>query len=186
LPRDTACIPGRVQNLKTLLPPASCSTRLSFGPWSRKANPIQILPARCGYPKRVPRKIRYARPLACQGWASGGANPAAVCRGQSMTVPAEGSRALEPLQSTYKSSTPFLFAADSPEYAGSPHQTRAGRPASRAGGPAKGVDRHGHPQLQRALPRSSYSFPGIYAVGPLGLLARRRAVIRDANPSGRS
>jgi hypothetical protein len=70
-------LPCTHPSLKTLLPSASCSTQLSFGApvsGSIPFNPCQFCPG----PKRVPREIRYARPVVCQG--TPGAKPVLLLR----------------------------------------------------------------------------------------------------------
>ena len=76
----------------TLLPSASCSTQLSFGAPATETIPFSLCSFRPD-PKRVPRKIRYAWPVACQGATA--AN----------RLPPEPS---DPLLSPYKLSTPSL------------------------------------------------------------------------------
>ena len=76
----------------TLLPSASCSTQLSFGAPATETIPFSLCSFRPD-PKRVPRKIRYAWPVACQG--ATGAN----------RLPPKPS---DPLLSPYKLSTPSL------------------------------------------------------------------------------
>jgi hypothetical protein len=65
------------ETVKTLLPSASCSTQRSLRFSVPEAGPALAPYLPLGYPKRVPRKIRYARPVACQGLAA--CRPSAVC-----------------------------------------------------------------------------------------------------------
>jgi hypothetical protein len=124
----------------TLLPSASCSTQLSFGAPATETIPFSLCSFRPD-PKRVPRKIRYAWPVACQG--ATGAN----------RLPPKPS---DPLLSPYRLSTPSL-----PPAVSSGLSTLSAPGRARSSKPDKAEQGQPHTQnLSRALmPMRRLSLP---------------------------
>jgi len=163
--------PATVHPPQTLLPSASCSTQLSSGtpiPEATRFCKCLLRPDS----KRMPRKIRYARPDACQG-APSAARPVCTAQprrnlGKTGTWQGYDPMLIKPLQVAYSILTAGDFCLNHTAFCSRRALPRPACIDQRDG-------RHTHAELPygHTLLHSNGSGRGIHVLGAVGLLERR-------------